>query len=61
MWIQIGKMLHVSRSTIHRRVRDHGMEHLSKFSETTDADLDSLAQDYLSRHGPTTGKRPYAI
>ena len=49
-------MLNVSRSTINRRVADHGLQDASKFSETTDAELDHLTQDYISRHGPTTGQ-----
>lgn len=60
-WTQIAKMLHVSRSTIHRRVREHGLEGLSKFSEITDAELDCLTEDYISRHGPTTGTYLYNI
>ena len=32
-WTGIAKMLNVSRSTIHRRVIDHGLEGLSKFSD----------------------------
>ena len=36
-WTRIAKMLNVSRSTIHRRVADHGLEGLSKFSDITDA------------------------
>ena len=41
---------------INRRVADYGLQDLSKFSEITDADLDHLTEDYISRHGPTTGQ-----
>ena len=53
-WTRIAKMLNVSRSTIHRRVTDHGLEGLSKFSDITDAELDHVIEEYISRHGPTT-------
>ena len=49
-------MLNVSRSTINRRVADHGLQDASKVSEITDAELDHLTQDYISRHGPTIGQ-----
>ena len=60
-WTHIAKMLNVSRSTIHRRVTGHGHGHghghgLSKFSDITDAELDHIIEDYISRHGPTTGQ-----
>ena len=55
-WTCIAKMLNVSRSTINRRVADHGLQDASKFSEITDAELDHLTQDYISRHGPTIGQ-----
>ena len=55
-WTCIAKMLNVSRSTINRRVADHGLQDASKFSEITNAELDHLTQDYISRHGPTTGQ-----
>ena len=55
-WTCIAKMLNVLRSTINRRVADHGLQDASKFSEITDAELDHLTQDYISRHGPTIGQ-----
>ena len=55
-WTWIAKMLNVSRSTINRRVADHGLQDAGRFSERTDAELDHLTQDYISRHGPTTGQ-----
>ena len=55
-WTCIAKMLNVSRSTINRRVADHGLQDASKFSEKADAELDHLTQDYISRHGPTIGQ-----
>ncbi|KAK3741190.1 hypothetical protein QZH41_012634 [Actinostola sp. cb2023] len=58
-WTQIAKMLNVSRSTIHRRVKDHGLEGLSNFSDITDAELDCVIEDYISRHGPTTEDSGY--
>ena len=41
-WTCIAKMLNVSRSTINRRVADHGLQDASKVSEITDAELDHL-------------------
>ena len=35
---------------------DHGLQDASKFSDITDAELDHLTQDYISRHGPTIGR-----
>ena len=55
-WTRIAKVLNVSRSTIHRRVTDHALEGLSKFSEVTDAELDHVIEDSISRHGPITGQ-----
>ena len=55
-WACIAKMLNISRFMINRRVADYGLQDLSKFSEITDADLDHLTEDYISRHGPTTGQ-----
>ena len=55
-WTCIAKMLNVSRSTINRRVADHGLQDASKFSEITDAELHHLTQDYISQHGPTIGQ-----
>ena len=49
-WTRIAKMLNVSRSTIHSRVTDHGLEGLSKFSDITDVELDHVIEDYISRH-----------
>ena len=43
-WTCIAKMLNVSRSTINRRVADHGLQDASKFSEITDAELDHLTR-----------------
>lgn len=48
-------MLNVSRSTIHRRVTDSGLEGLSQCSDITDAELDHVIGRYICRHGPTTG------
>ena len=55
-WSDIAKMLNVSRWTINRRVKEYGMEGLSKFSDMTDAELDHVIEDYISRHGSTTGQ-----
>ena len=43
-WPRIAKILNVSRSTIHRRLTDHGLE--GKFSGITDAELDHVIEDY---------------
>ena len=50
-WIKIGKMLGVSRWTIHRRVIDMtGFHHLS------DEELDEIVRGFISDHGRTTGQ-----
>ena len=41
-----------------RRVEEHGLTHLQKFSDISDDRLDEVILDYLSRHGATTGE-PY--
>ena len=55
-WTRIAKILNVSCSTIHRHVTDHGLEGLIKFSDITYAEPDHVIEDYISRHGPTTGQ-----
>jgi len=55
-WTEIAKMLQVSRWTIYRRVRDFNIEHLGRFSNISDDELDSLLRGYMSRHGNTTGE-----
>ena len=55
-WTQISQMFQVSRWTISRRVQEYNLQNLSNFSEITDTQLDSLINNYISLHGPTTGE-----
>ena len=46
-WEDISRMLLVSRWTIHRRVSEFGLTHLSRFSDITDEQLDSKVSAFL--------------
>ena len=48
-------MLLVSRWTIHRRVSEFGLTHLSCFSDITDEQLDSKVSAFLNEHGCLVG------
>ena len=39
-----------------RRVRSFDLEHLSLFSTMSDEEIDSIIQDFIARHGSTTGE-----
>ena len=39
-----------------RRVRSFDLEHLSFFSTMSDEEIDSIIQDFIARHGSTTGE-----
>jgi hypothetical protein len=49
-------MFGVSRWTLLRRVREYGLEHLSRFSVISDTEIDSLVEDFMSKHGHATGE-----
>ena len=53
---QIAKLLGFFRWTIHRRVREYGLYHISAFSDLSDAEIDQKIRDYVNRHGRTTGQ-----
>ncbi len=55
-WSEISKILQVSRWTVHRRVREFNLQHLDRFSDICDDELDQLIRGYISRHGNTTGE-----
>ena len=55
-WSKISLMFKVSRWTIHRRVKEYDLETMQQFSEISDADIDKIIKEYISRHGPTTGE-----
>ena len=55
-WNKIAQMFGVSRWTIMRRVEDYGLIHLQQFSAISDERIDDIIQDYMSRHGHTTGE-----
>ena len=48
-------MLLVSRWTIQRRVAEFGLEHLSKFDEISDDELDNKVGNFLQEHGCFVG------
>ena len=55
-WRKIAKLLGVSRWTVHRRVKEFGLQSLSEFSLMSDDELDAIISDYMNRHGNTTGQ-----
>ena len=55
-WTEISKILQVSSWTVHRRVREYNLQHLDRFSDISDNELDQLILGYISRHGDTTGE-----
>ena len=50
-WEDIARMLLVSRWTIHRRVSEFGLNHLPRFSDVTDEQLNSKVSAFLREHG----------
>lgn len=54
-WMQIARMLQVSRWTIRRRVTEYGLD-CGRWSDIDDAELDTIIRGYISRHGVTTGQ-----
>ena len=54
-WMQIARMLQVSRWTIRRRVVEYGL-HCRRWSDISDYQLDTIIRGYTSRHGVTTGQ-----
>ncbi|CAH3133328.1 unnamed protein product, partial [Porites lobata] len=55
IWMQIARMLQVSRWTIRRRVVEYGL-HCGRWSDISDYQLDTIIRGYTSRHGVTTGQ-----
>ena len=55
-WQNISQLLGVSRWTVYRRVQLYGLQSLQQSSSLTDAELDEIVAEYLSRHGFTTGR-----
>lgn len=53
---RIARLLGVSRWTIHRRIQEYDLHHLSEFSDLSDAEIDGIIRDYINRHGRTTGQ-----
>ena len=54
-WEDIARMLVVSRWTIHRRISEFGLNHLPRFSDVTDEQLDSKVSAFLREHGCLVG------
>jgi hypothetical protein len=55
-WGEIARMLQVSLWTVYRRVREYGLQDIGRFTDISNDELDALMQDYISRHGNTTGE-----
>lgn len=53
---KISMLYGVSRWTIYRRIREYNLYHLCEFSNLSDAEIDGLLEDYMNRHGRTTGQ-----
>jgi AraC-like DNA-binding protein len=53
-WTKIAAMFKVSRWTVMRRFREHGLQNLAKFSNVSDQEVDEIINAYISRHGSTT-------
>jgi len=49
-WIKIGKMLGVSRWTIHRRVEEYGLQNMTGFHHLPDEELDEIVRGFISDH-----------
>ena len=54
-WEDISRMLLVSRWTIHRRVSEFGLTHLSRLSDITDEQLNSKVSAFQNEHGCLVG------
>ena len=54
-WEDIARMLLVSRWTVHRRVSDFGLNHLPRFSDVADEQLDSKVSAFQREHGCLVG------
>jgi len=55
-WTKIGKMLGVSRWTIHRRVKEYGLENMTGFHHLPDDELDKKVKEFILNHGCTPGQ-----
>ena len=55
-WSKISEMLCVSRCTVARRVRKFGLEHLERYSDISDGEIEDMIKEYISRHGSGTGE-----
>ena len=53
---KIAVMLGVSRWTISRRIKAHGLDDFTMFSKLTDDELDQKVGDYILQHGATSGE-----
>ena len=54
-WEDIARMLVVSHWIIHRRVSDFGLNHLPRFSDVADEQLDSKVSAFQREHGCLVG------
>ena len=46
----------ISRWTVSRHIQSYGLQNIPHFSVLSDAEIDEIVAEYLSRHGLTTGR-----
>ena len=57
--VEIGQILGCSARTVHRRIVQFGVSHMTQYSPISDVDLDSLVNDFVSNF-PTAGQKTLA-
>ena len=55
-WSQLANILGISRSTLHRRLDEEGVRHLTSYTEISDAHLDQVVERVKRTH-PNDGER----
>ena len=55
-WTRIAEIMGVSRSTLYRRLEDDGIDHMLRYSQISNAQLDELMVTIKSHH-PNDGER----
>ena len=51
----------ISRWTVSRQVQSYGLQNMQHFSVLSDAEIDEIVVEYLSRHGLTKGKNVFRM
>ena len=55
-WVEIAKLLSVSRWTVSRRVAELGISNATGHSKITDEELDNILRNFKNLHGITAGR-----